>query len=51
MTRQEIAKETGLNYDCVRKRIKKLSVNPKESVNQLFPKDPLKGQKREKQLR
>ena len=32
MTRQEIAKETGLNYDCVRKRIKKLSVNPKESV-------------------
>ena len=29
MTRQEIAKETGLNYDCVRKRIKKLSVNPK----------------------
>ena len=29
MTRQEIAKETGLSYDTIRKRIKKLSVNPK----------------------
>lgn len=29
MTRQEIAKETGLTYDWVRKRIKKLSVEPK----------------------
>lgn len=32
LTRQEIATQTGLSYDVVRKRIKKLSVNPKESV-------------------
>lgn len=36
MTRQEIAKETGLSYDTIRKRIKKLMVNPKESVKQVI---------------
>ena len=36
MTRQEIAKETGLSYDTIRKRIKKLNVNPKESVKQVI---------------
>lgn len=45
MTRQEIAKETGLSYDTIRKRIKKLSVNPKESVKPTVPKDPLKEHK------
>lgn len=29
-TRQEIASETGLSYDQVRKRLKRLSVNPKD---------------------
>lgn len=36
-TRQEIADETGLSYDWIRKRIKKLSVSPKERAIEVTP--------------
>jgi predicted phosphodiesterase len=41
----EIAEQFGTHYDTVRKRLKKLSLSPKENVKPVVPKDPLQEHK------